>query len=172
MRLFVAAWPPQDVVARLAALPRRDVKGLRWTRPDQWHVTLRFLGTVEDEDVGRVAAALAGVPVAGGEAVLGPAVGRFGQRILHVPVEGLAPAAAAVVAATAVFGEPPEDRPFRGHLTLARVSDRARVDLRPLAGAAMAASWPLGEITLVASRLGSSGARYEIVERFATTFAG
>ena len=46
VRLFVAVWPPADVVTRVAALPRPDVAGLRWTAPDHWHVTLRFLGSV------------------------------------------------------------------------------------------------------------------------------
>ena len=167
MRLFVAAWPPEPVVEHLAALPRPEVKGVRWTRPDQWHVTLRFLGDVEDVD--GVVAALRAAAVGRSEAVMGPAVGRFGQRILHVPVEGLGDAASVVAAATAGFGEPPDDRPFRGHITVARTSDRARVDLRPLAGTPLSATWPVDEITLVASRLNPSGSRYEIVERFATT---
>lgn len=164
MRLFVAAWPPADVVSSLAALPRPEVEGLRWTRPDQWHVTLRFMGNVDDVD--GVVAALRAVRVARAEAVVGPAVGRFGHRILHVPVEGLGDAAAAVVQATAALGAPPEDRPFRGHLTLARVADRARVDLRPLAGTPLSGAWPVEEVTLVASRLNPSGARYQVVERF------
>lgn len=168
MRLFVAAWPPADVVTQLAALPRPAVKGVRWTRPDQWHVTLRFLGNVADGEVDGVVAVLAAAPMGRSEAVLGPAVGRFGHRILHVPVEGLAGAASVVVEATAPYGEPPEDRPFKGHVTLARVGERARVDLRALAGGPVSATWPVEELTLVASRLDPSGARYEIVERFET----
>ena len=42
-RLFVAVWPPDDVLDRLAVLPRPEVDGLRWTDQDHWHVTLRFL---------------------------------------------------------------------------------------------------------------------------------
>ncbi len=164
MRLFVAAWPPAEVVSLLAGLPRPDVKGVRWTRPEQWHVTLRFLGGVDDVEGG--VAALRGVTVTPATALLGPAVGRFGHRILHVPVSGLEGAAGAVRSVTAGIGEPPDDRPFRGHVTLARVADRARLDLRPLAGAALSASWPVDELTLVASRLLPTGARYEVVERF------
>lgn len=167
MRLFVAAWPPADVVSSLAALPRPEIKGLRWTRPDQWHVTLRFLGDVDDVD--GVVAALRRASIGRTEAVMGPTVGRFGHRILHVPVDGLGDAAAAVGRATAGLGEPPEDRPFRGHVTLARVADRARVDLRQLAGTPLAGAWPVDELTLVASRLSAGGARYEVVERFPAT---
>jgi 2'-5' RNA ligase len=170
-RLFVAVWPPADIVEQVAALARPQIEGLRWTRPDQWHVTLRFLGRVDEASAADVSAALSSVGVSsvGGpslEATIGPAVGRFGRRVLHVPVQGLGPLATAVVDATAGFGEPPEDRPFAGHLTLARVGRGARDDLRPLAGASIGGRWLVDELTLVESRLSPAGARYEVVERF------
>jgi len=166
-RLFVAVWPPPDVVDRIASLPRPSVPGVRWTGREQWHVTLRFLGRVDEIDP--VNEALAGVVAPPLEAAVGPEVGRFGQRVLHVPVDGLAPLATAVVAATAGLGEPPEDRPFAGHLTLARVRRGARVDLRPLAGSPIDGRWPVTELTLVESRLGGAGARYDIVRRYPLT---
>lgn len=163
-RLFVAVWPPEAVLDRVAALPRPPVEGLRWTSPDQWHVTLRFLGRVDDAGAGAVAAALSGVAAGPVGAVLGPAVGRFDQRVLHVPVGGLEPVAEAVVDATRHLGRPPDDRPFHGHLTLARVAKGARVDLRPLAGAPIEARWDVDAIALVESHLSPKGARYDILE--------
>ena len=165
-RLFVAVWPPAEVLERVASLPRPALAGLRWTRPEQWHVTLRFLGSVDEVDA--VAAAVAGAasscpPL---EAVAGPELSRFGQRVLHVPVAGLEPLAAAVIEATAALGQPPEDRPFAGHLTLARVARGARVDLRELAGEPVSGRWRVTEVCLVESRLHRQGARYEVVERF------
>ncbi|MGH9152348.1 MAG: hypothetical protein ACRD03_08130, partial [Acidimicrobiales bacterium] len=97
-------------------------------------------------------------------AVLGPATGRFGRRVLHLPVAGLDDLAAAVVAATAGVGEPPEDRPLAGHLTLARARDRRGADLAPLSGYAVGGRWAVPEVALVASRPGRGGARYEVVE--------
>ena len=160
----MAVWPPAGVVDLLAALPRPTVPGLRWTTPDQWHVTLRFLGAVDD--VGAARSALAGVEIAPVVARLGPAVGRFDHRILHVPVAGLEPLAAGVVAATADLGEEPEDRPFRAHITLARATRRAQVDLRPLAGGPFEADWPVDSVCLVQSHLSPKGARYETVAEF------
>ncbi|HEX2192907.1 MAG TPA: RNA 2',3'-cyclic phosphodiesterase [Acidimicrobiales bacterium] len=164
-RLFVAVAPPDQVLERVAALARPDVAGLRWTSRAQWHVTLRFLGRVDD--VAAAARALAAVRVPPAEACLGPAVGRFGARVLHVPVGGLDEVAAAVVAATAHVGEPPEDRPFTGHLTLARVARGAKVDLRALAGQPIEGSWPVEEVWLMESLLSPKGARYETIERVA-----
>ena len=164
-RLFVAVWPPPEVLDALAALPRPALAGLRWTGRDHWHVTLRFLGPVPE--TGPVVDALARLPpVAPVTAVLGPALGRFDQRILHVPVSGLEPVAAAVVDATAHLGKRPDDRPFRGHLTLARVAGRARVDLRPLVGEELEARWAVDAVCLVESRLSPAGARYEVLDRF------
>ena len=165
MRLFVAAWPPDEVLDRVEALDRPEVAGLRWTTRDQWHVTLRFLGTVDEP--GPVVDALASMDARAAEAVMGPVVGRFGQRVLHVPVAGLEAVAEAVLWATRHLGQPPDERPFAGHLTLARARDRRfRVDLRPLAGTPLAGRWPVGEVCLVESRLSPKGARYEVVERF------
>ena len=133
-------------------------------RREQWHVTLRFLGRVDAVD--EAIAALGAMRAAPAEAVAGPAVGRFGQRVLHVPVAGLDEVAAAVVVATASVGEPPEERPFAGHLTLARVARGGRVDLRRLAGQPVAGRWPVTEVCLVESHLSPKGARYEVVSRF------
>lgn len=173
VRLFVAVWPPAAVVdlvaAAVAALRGPDLGAaddLRWTAPERWHVTLRFLGDTDEADAVPAfcaAAALDGFGPA--TAVLGPAIGRFGRRVLHVPVGGLTSLAAAVTAATALVGEPPDDRRFAGHLTLARARPRRGADLAPLAGHAVSAQWPVAEVTLVASRQGRGGARYEVVAR-------
>ena len=161
MRMFVAVWPAAHVMEVLAGLSRPDVAGLRWTGPEQWHVTLRFLGDCDADDA---AGAVQGVrwssPVT---ADLGPQTGRFGRRVLHVPVGGLDGVAAEVVRATAGVGERPEDRAFHGHITLARARDRRGVDLRPLCGVPAAAEWPVSEVALVVSRLGGGPARYETV---------
>jgi 2'-5' RNA ligase len=170
-RLFVAVWPPDEVLDAVSRLERPAIEGVRWTGREHWHVTLRFLGPVSDVEPVRIAlAGLAGAaPMGPVRASVGPAVGRFDQRILHVPVAGLGPLAAAVTAATASLGRPPEDREFHGHITLARVAKGAKVDLRALAGASLVGAWDVEGIGLVESRLSPGGARYEVLERFPVT---
>jgi RNA 2',3'-cyclic 3'-phosphodiesterase len=142
------------------------VDGLRWTGPEQWHLTLRFLGEVEGADLTATRAAFRGISVKGRvTAELGPSTGRFGRRVLHAPVAGLEALAEATVEATAAVGKAPDTRPFAGHITLARARERRGVDLRALAGVPLAGKWTVGEVVLVASHLSGSGpARYEVVE--------
>ncbi len=125
-------------------------------------MTLRFFGSAELEEA---SSALGAVSAPVTTAVLGPETGRFGKRVLHVPVAGLDAVATAVVRATGRVGWPPEPRPFTGHLTLARARDRRRgVDLRSLVGMPVSASWAVTEVCLVESHLSSRGANYEVVE--------
>lgn len=167
--MFVAVWPPPSVVVDLDTSVAGLKEGqpaaspLRWTKPEQWHVTLRFLG---DADPDAAVGAFRSVEQPGAPVVaeLGPTTDRFGKRVLHVPVNGLTALASATVAATAGVGEAPEDRGFAGHLTLARARSRAGADLSGLVGHPMSARWEVAELTLVASRPGPDGARYEILE--------
>ena len=154
-RRFVAVWPPPAVLDRVEALHRPVDLGGRWTRRDQWHVTLRFLGDVPLSDV---VDALAGVGEGPVEVSLGPAVARLGRGVIQVPVDGLAGPADDVVARTASLGRPPEDRPFVGHLTLARLAGKPPPDVlrQPIS-----ATWTVSEVAVVASHLGGTAARYE-----------
>lgn len=159
----MAVWPSEEVVRTLLTLPRPEITGLRWTTDDQWHVTLRFLGSC---DLGDAEAAFSQIAASSTTAVMGPAIDRFANAILHVPVSGLDELAAATLAATADVGEPPDGRPFQGHLTLARTSRRGpKVDLGAYVGQPLAGEWPVDEITLVSSKTGPTGATYEIVSR-------
>jgi 2'-5' RNA ligase len=138
-------WPPAPLVAG-------------FERPERLHVTLRFLGEVADP-----ASVVLPSSLPPAVATVGTSVRRLGRDAVVVPVAGLDELAAAVVAATAGVGRPPDHRRFTGHLTLARSKGPVpAVELGPLAGA----SWPVAEVTLVRSALGGrSGARYEVLER-------
>jgi 2'-5' RNA ligase len=134
MRLFVGVAVPADAVPSVR----------------QPHVTLRFLGEVSDGDVPAVEAALrdglAGAAVV--EATLGTEVRRLGRSALVVDVDGLDGLAALVRAA--LLGFPGDDRPFRGHLTVAR---RRRGVPAPSAPPA-AVPWRVGEVVLFRSDAG------------------
>ena len=163
MRLFVAVWPPPEVVAALAGLERPTVEGVRWTTQEQWHVTLRFMGSVGSADGAMDAlATLAGAPSVVAT-VDGPPV-RLGREVLALPVDGLSDLAALVADAFAWIGRPPEPRSFRGHLTLAR--GRAVGTLsqtRSFQRSFQRVSFRVREVSLVESHLGRGPARYETI---------
>ena len=160
-RLFVAVWPPPDVVDGLRPAVVPGEPNVRWVPPEQWHVTLRFLG---DADPADVADALRDATLPAAVAVLGPHVSRLGRFVVVVPVAGLDDLAAAVTGATAALGEPPDPRGFTGHLTIARLKQRGACRVT---GTPARSRFPVDEVSLVASRTGADGVIYEVLERFA-----
>lgn len=162
-RLFVGVRPPSDVVTVLAALDRPALDEVRWTAPDQWHVTLAFLGnvTLSRRDAVESALVEATARAAGpSEAHLGPSTRRVRRSILCVPVEGLDGLAGLVRRAlVAVLPDAGLDEPFHGHLTLARARGRRAVP-SALLDVPVEARWPVREVHLVRSELDRSGARH------------
>jgi 2'-5' RNA ligase len=158
--LFVAVWPPGEVVRQLQALPRPSVPKVRYTTEEQWHVTLAFLGEVADPEpvLAAVQAAASAVP-APVDVAMGPAVELLGRQVLCLPVEGLDEVAAAVRRETAAWIRSEDGRPFKGHLTVARGMGRSVVPRRA-AGTHFSARWHAASVSLVASELHSDGARY------------
>jgi RNA 2',3'-cyclic 3'-phosphodiesterase len=164
VRLFVATLPPAPVVESLRALPRPDVGSVRWTTPSQWHVTVRFLGDVGDpsEVVDAVTDAVGSVRPTVVEAWLGPVTAWFpGHRVLQVPVAGLDDIAARVRATTTRWGAP-DERPYSGHLTLARTRGREAPPLG-LDGAPVSVGFAVHGVAVMESALDPAGARYRVV---------
>lgn len=161
MRLFVAVALPDSVAEVVAGLPRPERPGVRWTAPDLWHVTLRFLGDAPPDEVTRaVPGALAFVGEAPVTASLGPASAWFpGRRVLQLPVAGLDRLARAVTRVTRTWG-PEDDHLFSGHLTLARTIGRRRGP-PDLSGAPLSIAFPVTEFGLYSSRPGRDGPVYE-----------
>lgn len=168
MRAFLAVVPPPDAVAvYVAALPswRSRWPDLGWVAPERWHVTLAFLGDVSDGQVDRLRLDLGAAPpvslaVSGGGCFPAADKARVVWAGLAGDVDGLAVLARAARAAAAEVGVPKDPKPFRAHLTLARVRRPPAVltdlvaDLDGLAGPA----WPAREVVLFRSRLGPNPA--------------
>jgi 2'-5' RNA ligase len=165
-RLFVAVWPPAELVDQLRALERPVRPGLRWSTPDEWHVTLRFVGSVVDTDEAPLGGALTGAAAGAGpaHASAGPRLRALGSAVWVLPVVGLEALAQRVQEATRAIGRPPASRPFRGHVTVARA--RHSRALAGLPAGSLSARWGVEELTLVASDLHRDGARYRVVGRW------
>ncbi len=176
MRAFLAipadeAWV--DSARELAAGLRSRLPGASWTKPATWHVTVRFLGEITEDAAGRFAARLGRTVARLTPAVLlreGPVVfpPRGPARVLGVgftaPAAGepLAEAALAAEEAARAIGCPPEARPFRPHVTLARLRDPwTRSAVESFRDAVLAWPFPVWHargLVLYRSRLDPAGA--------------
>lgn len=157
-RLFVAVWPTSSMIEALSALRRKDERGVRFVRPENWHITLRFLGDADSSDaIDR----LHDVDFESCRARLGPAVDLLGQHSVVVPVTGTEGLADQVVTAMRGLGSAAERRRYVGHLTLARLRKGARPP--QVTGAPFDESFDVRELALVESNLKETGAEYETI---------
>jgi 2'-5' RNA ligase len=160
VRLFFAAWPPEQTAAALA----------RWAGPlegrptpaEKIHLTLAFLGDAQPERAGAAARRVQGrahaLPIEVAE------YWRHNQIVWAGPRE--TPAALAALVERLHFELYRaefilERRPFAAHVTLVRKA-RKPVSLPPLP----AVDWPIRDLTLVRSTVSAQGSAYDIVERF------
>ncbi|MBI3947801.1 MAG: RNA 2',3'-cyclic phosphodiesterase [Armatimonadetes bacterium] len=175
VRAFVAVTLPAIRRDAIAAIQRRlmGAPGVKWVEPENFHFTLRFLGQIRRAAVeslcGRLRAGLAGRPAF---SLCLSGVGAFPStqrpRTVWLGVSQgarhLEALAAVVEAAVVAEGFPPEERPFRAHLTLGRVKvSPPPADLaRALAAeaAAQVGEMAVGEVVLVRSELHPSGPVY------------
>jgi 2'-5' RNA ligase len=171
MRLFVAIAPPPavlDELDTLAAPLRAHRPDLRWTSREAWHVTLAFLGQVDESAAARLLPRLERAawrhrvfPIAFSGAGAFPVPGR--ANVLWSGLSGdraaLAHLAESVTAGATRAGAPPPDkgRRFQPHLTLARC--RMPADVTELVAALAdfsGQSWTADRVHLVRSRLGAT----------------
>jgi 2'-5' RNA ligase len=179
VRLFTAIELGADVAAQAGALVddlrRRTAKlapaaRVTWVAADRIHLTLRFIGEVEEQQAAQVVHALrdpvrtAPFPVRWGAPGAFPP--RGAPRVLWLGIErgarDLEALEAEVSGRLRAIGIPPEDRPYHPHLTLARVREPAGLrtaalfdGLHPRLG-----ETTVDAITLFESRLSPKGPAY------------
>ena len=146
-----------------------------WTAPDNLHVTLQFLGEVQEADVPELLSALRRVavePFTLTVAALGTLPSRGPASVITAELSGQTDALEqlvnAIQLATRPLGFTPEHRTYHAHVRLARLRSprdlKRELDaypLRPLP------SFPVAEFVLIRSTLGASGSRYQALARFA-----
>jgi 2'-5' RNA ligase len=184
LRLFVAVELPPEVREALAGLQEGSRHqcgpGVRWTRPEGVHLTLKFLGEVAQTQVAPIEEALA--KAARGQAAFKLSLGSTGffpnprrPRVLWVGIEGeterLKALARRVEEELSPLGFPTEGRPFTPHLTLARLGERLGPAQREAIGSVVqSAPWRPGRpfavdgLSLMRSRLDPAGAVYTCLQ--------
>jgi 2'-5' RNA ligase len=175
VRAFVALELDAEVrraIEDLIASLRPRVPGARWVRPQGIHLTLRFLGDTPPDRIEMLRPALAAAaadcaPFVAKVARLGtfPGSGKPPRVLwlgIEVPPAGLELQVACERAAVEA-GFPAEERPFRGHLTLARFRERV---LRPALPPVDFGDVRLETLSLLRSDLQPGGAVYTPIDRF------
>jgi RNA 2',3'-cyclic 3'-phosphodiesterase len=126
-RLFTALEIPNDVGQTLSML-RGGLPGARWIDPDNYHLTLRFIGDIDDVLAREVADLLAGVRRSSFELRL-DGLSSFGGRKPRAVIAPAAPVQALFDLQSEQerlmqrVGLEPEGRKFTPHVTLARLRD-------------------------------------------------
>jgi 2'-5' RNA ligase len=169
-RLFTGLEIPADLADRLSLL-RGGLAGARWIDAESYHVTLRFIGDIDDRTADEAADALARVRRGGFELQLA-GLEPFGSARPHSIVARIAPSRALTEMQAEherilqQIGLPPEGRKYTPHVTLARLRGASHRDVAAYlslrGGMAGAARFPVSRFVLYSSRASTGGGPYVI----------
>jgi RNA 2',3'-cyclic 3'-phosphodiesterase len=185
IRAFIALKTPTLWDEKLGAL-QRDLRSqfggsaFRWVKPEQMHITLRFFGWLTITQAEQICPLLESITSTHSQFTLTcENLGAFPNmrrpRVLWAGLKGETERAAvlqtAISSVTKEFGEPPEDRPFKPHLTLARLKEPDRRQITDLEhavarGFQIETAWLVNELLLMQSHLSPQGSTYETLARF------
>ncbi|MCU0784980.1 MAG: RNA 2',3'-cyclic phosphodiesterase [Verrucomicrobia bacterium] len=186
LRLFVAIALPEEVKVALGGVQGElkevlPLKSTAWTKPENFHLTLRFLGRVELGRVSELERHLRENLAQFGELELicerlgcfpGPRLPRVVWTWVHDPGERLALLHRSVSEAVGGFGEKPGQERFVGHVTIARPKQTTRTEAERLArfiesaGNRRFGGWNCSEVELIQSELSAGGSRYTRLAKF------
>ncbi len=173
-RLFVAISLP-DVVADALTQLQSGLRGARWIRQENFHLTLAFVGEVDRHGFNEIASALGGIDAPAFDIRL-KGCDFFGDRkprAIWVGAETnpqLARLQSKVEVALKRAGFSLEKRKFTPHVSLGYlngVTQDAAAGHCAAHGLFSVGPFPVGEFHLFESHLGSEGAHYEIAASYA-----
>ena len=172
-RLFTALEIPSPLAFSLSLL-RGGLPGARWVDPENYHITLRFIGDIDQRTADEVGTALMRVDkprfdmTIGGLDALG---GNKPHSIVAVvkPSKALQDLQAEHERIIQRIGLEPERRKFRPHVTLARIKGVAEADAAAyltLRGDFRTPPFPVGRFVLLSSRDSKGGGPYVMEEAY------
>jgi len=142
VRLFIAALLPQEIRKELSSFINalsRDIDGVRWEKPEKLHITLKFLGSVDEsriEDISSVIgqAALNYSPFVLSITEFGAFPNLKNPRVLYVGLTDSKPMSEfqrAVEESLIELGFEKDSRKFTPHVTLGRVKKKITLQDSP-----------------------------------------
>jgi 2'-5' RNA ligase len=173
LRLFTALEIPSAIRTRLALI-RAPLNGAKWVEAEDMHITLRFAGNLDGRTADEFVSLLAGIRATPIELTVS-GVGSFGGRESRILWAGVSAGAEldalyrAHERAARGIGLEPNTRPFRPHVTLARLRGtphRAVARFLQENGALKTEPFLATRFVLLSSRPGSGGAPYAVEAAF------
>jgi RNA 2',3'-cyclic 3'-phosphodiesterase len=184
IRAFLAIDPPENILQAMSRLQeklKREISGrISWTKPQGQHLTLKFFGDISMEDVKNICSAVQNRVTS--EPSLSLKIEKLGvfpdarrPRVIWCgmagDVEKLSGLQKQLDSDFADIGFPAEDRPFRAHLTLARIKDSRGItgisEALTKYGTFTAGEFICRELFLFQSKLSPQGAVYTKLAEFA-----
>jgi 2'-5' RNA ligase len=172
-RLFTALEIPSPIAFALSLL-RGGLPGARWVDPENYHITLRFIGDIDQMTADEITRALARVDRQSFDVAL-EGLDAFGGRKPHSIAARVkaSPALAELQAEheriVQRIGLEPERRKFRPHVTLARIRSASETDAAAylsVRGDFATAPFPVGRFVLLSSRDSKGGGPYIMEEAY------
>jgi 2'-5' RNA ligase len=186
LRLFLAIPLPDDVRAELRRLqsdlqPLLPPRAVRWTKPEQFHLTLKFLGSVPAAETDALSRAVRAVcdtapPMCLRAEGAGFFPDSYSPRVFWVDIKSvdgrLQEFQRQLELAVQSFAEKEDPKKFTAHVTLARLEKlRPRGTEKLTAAVAIGKTfgeWVATEVQLIKSSLQPSGVLHAIVDTFKT----
>lgn len=172
-RLFTGLEIPPHVGQSLAMM-RGGLPGARWIDPENYHLTLRFIGDIDDALANEIAGLMGRIARAPFELRLG-GLASFGGRKPRAVVAAVAPAPPLMELQMEQerllqrLGLEPEGRKYTPHVTLARLRDSSSRQVADYlsARAHFRSAWfPVGRFVLFSSRASVGGGPYIVEEAY------
>jgi len=181
IRSFVAIELPEHVIALLRGV-QQDLSGnkfrVRWVQPDNIHLTLKFLGNIDSNDIDGIGAAMSNTIQGCGPITLyAEGVGVFPSvkraRIIWMGLSGhvqrLSEIQRKLEKNLAAIGFPEENRSFKAHLTIGRFKSAVNPKvIEPIVhkySTLRSEEFTLNQFVLFKSELTPSGPVYSALQR-------
>jgi RNA 2',3'-cyclic 3'-phosphodiesterase len=172
-RLFTGLEVPEDIGHTLSTL-RGGLPGARWIDPENYHVTLRFIGDIDGVAANEVASLLFSVKRKPFEVKL-QGLSSFGGKKPRAVVAAVAPCRPLMELQAELerlmqrVGLDPEGRKFTPHVTLARLRDASNQDVADylsVRGYFPSRSFTVDRFVLFSSRASVGGGPYIVEDAY------
>ncbi len=188
VRLFIAIDLDKEGVDRITPFQKEiasKLKEVRWTKKDNWHITIKFLGEVESSQLDNIIPILEDI-----KTFFKPFTLKLDKidvfpdirvpRVIFLDVKDsleLKNLAEAIETKLSLIGFPKEKRDFRGHLTLGRIKDTKKfIKLNPnykeILNRSLSHDFDVSEFYLYKSVLKKEGPEYIPLHSFPLLMTG